>query len=431
MPMSYSTSKDTSHALTQAMDRLLREQLKRLSELALVQGSLTTGRVRIMATDLFKNSLGDKWQKFEARVCDRLEAEMEEHLAPGDICLRTERSRFLVIFEKTTLDEANVVLGRIVARVLEHFIGVEGVDQLLEVITEEVKGTDLMRSARFLEKIGDLRDRVPANIEALENEDDEAAGKKAGKAAPAISHSAFQPFWDSAHQAIVSHIVQISAATPDGYRGYGYIVMSPRLKGLERDAIDCLIAADSLHLADDLYRENVIAPLILPLSFATASREDRLQNFLSIIENISPAARRTLGVELLEFPVGVNPMALKRIVDLLKARIRWVLMLTGPEYAPHFGDIQTAGIGSVGLSALNMRSLSTPSLKDRFGLFVHAARRARLRSHVHGLSTLEMAVAGYEAGFDYLTGDFIAPRLKTPMAVARRNWSSIKEHAED
>jgi len=423
--MSYSNHKDPALPANPAMDRLLREQLKRLTELALAQGSLTTGRVRIMATDLFKSSLGEKWPKFEARVLDRLETELAEQLDPGDICLKTERSRFLVIFEKTTLAEANVVLGRIVARVLEHFIGVEGVDQLLEVLTEEVRGIDLMRSARFLEKIGDLQSRVPADAaDALEDGDDPKA-KDDGKGPHQIGHSAYQPFWDSSHQAIVSHVVQISGSTPDGYRGYGYIVMSPRLKGQSRDAIDCLIAADSLHLSADLYDDKIIAPLILPLSYATASREETFQNFLAILETVSPDVRRTLGIELLEFPAGVNPQALKRIVDLLKSRVRWVLMFIGQEHMPHLGDIQSAGVGSVGFSAASMRNLSAPSLRDRLGLFVHAAHKARLRAHVHGLSSLELAVTAYEAGFDYLAGDFIAPRLTPPMAVARRDWSSI------
>lgn len=220
----------------------------------------------------------------------------------------------------------------------------------------------------------------------------------------------YRPIWSVRANMLAVSGCYPAGKLPTGELAIGEAVLPPAatlevIEKVDRAALDHVIANCLPTL--ETGRGAIIA---LPVHYETLADRDRRSNYLSLCRGISVAARKRLIFECRNIDNASDQSAMIAILQQLKP---FSTMLIGvlPLRTKNFALWKRAGLGSAGVD-IAAEYGSESEIIAGMQQFAAQASQHGLRPTACNLSTLSLAAAAAQAGFDFIEGGVIQNQLR-------------------
>ena len=220
----------------------------------------------------------------------------------------------------------------------------------------------------------------------------------------------YRPMWSVRTNMLAISGCYPAGKLPNGELGISEAVLPPAatlevIEKVDRAALDHVIA----HCLPTMEtgRGTIIA---LPVHYETLYDRDRRANYLNVCRGLSVAARKRLIFECRNIDDTSDQGALIATLQQLKP---FSTMLIGllPLRTSNFALWKRAGLGSVGVDIAAERGNESETIEGMHKFALQASQHG-LQPTACNLSTLSLAAAATQAGFDFIEGGIIQNQLR-------------------
>ncbi|WP_162906753.1 hypothetical protein [Algihabitans albus] len=376
-------------------------------------------------TDL-RESLGERYAHFEARVQEAAETVFRTRLTEGDRYKDLGNHRFLVIFPESSGHEARakaaLIAKEIEARIQNYdevgpFISV---DRFVMDVERHLVGRgefDFGAVSALVESAADRRleavtASTAADLEASEaivpcKADQQPDGRvsRLGSSVLEAWNAQFQywPVWDVRSQALLAFLPERMSGSP-GVDQEGHQDPSETLEFDFSFLHDLACNFERLEIASKRF------PVICPVHFETLASGRIRQEYLAFCEIIPESWRSFLTFEVVSAPSDVTPIRVQAIVRSLKPfgrSIYWRADLR----TPYLADLEYTGIDALG-QKLDESLDDEAEMMTRIDVFAKKMKGLRIETFLHGVPSRSLATNAFCANFGFISGQAIHAKVE-------------------
>lgn len=422
-----------------------------LKEMAQELGHLALGRLQILGFQAVQEQLGDQWPQMAHRISEVIETTFRRRLRPEDMFRRYDDLVYLIIFSGLSLDEARLKAHFIAEEVWQQLFGLGEAEDKLDVSlltidleagrVEDVSDLDtlLMRQFASAQAAAQEAARIedddslpwlpssssgPAEAPTKRNDTPRTPARAPAPEPPRpTGHFSitYTPMWTVRRNAVSSYYARMRLVQGPRDVLYGHSILRRSTDPRDVYEFDLATLARAQAAAEQLARRNSPAVIACPVHYTTLMNREARQEFLSLCAALPRAVGRHVFLEVCELAEGFPRHTAFELCQWLKPFCRSVWAQIPPVPAA-IESMKEAGFSAVGFDA---RHVSPGRFALVAGLFTATARKARLYSYVHGISTSAAARTAAAAGFDLISGDAIQRPLEKVLPPYRLTEEDI------
>lgn len=372
-----------------------------LARLALAGGGLESAR--LVRWRALADALGAGWRDRGPAIVGGLRREIGSRLPPGGACVRYDDFSYLAVAPPPAAGRFFADLdGDFCARVCAALWDASGAPGLIEVWLPVGLESDGLVCERIAPP--DVAGRItPASREAPAESSRLILGD-------AQFH--YYPLWDVRGNTVFCYLCEALWDT-----GAGGARAEDDLAGqfddpkrvLTLDLETFTKATDELDRGLDRYR---LASLLIPVHYQTLADPAAADTYVRYCNRKIWSVREFAYFEIVKPPPAVSEGELAAAAEQIQPYGAGVLLRAGRGF-DRFDRVPAGGILSVGLDLRFDRRPDRDIIADLRALGSGAGERG-LKSHVHGLTAMNVTVAAASAGVDYIGGEAIGLDEWTP-----------------
>jgi hypothetical protein len=362
--------------------------------------AITAGNVQMLGFEQLKTRLGPHWPKLRDRVHGLAEAIIQKHLAAGDLYLKANDERLIVLFDRLPRLEAEAK-ARTIAAELDQQLGADSEHgHLIEVRAVAVE-LDPAASIKAMMSPPALLKTLDQAERECETREREAFAKVAGALRIA--------YWPVAH--LRKRLISMyDAAIPE--LANGAKPESPGGTGTFFAELDRFALSRAGEVLARAHQPRHKAVLIAPIHYDTLSARSHRNRYVETCKALPKGSARRLLLQIVDLPVGTP-----------QARLHQLLSIVGPFFAGFIFRVPASFRPSELLTGLRLRGFAVdgghwehlPKAEvDGLKALVEAAHRHGYRTWFLGARSLEVATLAKRLHFDYLNGAAVFPRVPEP-----------------
>ncbi|KZD05873.1 hypothetical protein [Oceanibaculum pacificum] len=370
----------------------------------LVAEALIAGNVQMLGFAEVRKTFGERWPAIKDKVQLLAEAAIRKHTTPVDVFLTIDEERMVILFGRSTREEADDKSARIAREINEKLSGVSGIQDGLVTCRALVLELDRDSAAETLTTPEGLDQTVEAAQRSAEQAERESFQK--------LESELRITYWPMAN--VRKRLISAYAAS--------LVLPVWKTSGEERERrtgvfeceLDCYAM---IHAGEALVRagHSRRALLLVPVHFETLAVKPFRTQLIAACQMLPRISSRRMLLDVVDLPEGVP-----------QGRLHTLFSYVGPFFAG-FVARQPLGFRSpqrfVGLKMLAIAAdgshVGTPKRDEYEQMqgFAAAAEKAHMRSVFYGAATFEAATAAKRARFDYIQGAAVAPAVSDPGRV--------------
>lgn len=379
---------------------------------------VSAGRLQFIGLGALREHLGEKWERFRTAVHNIAEDVLRRRLTEKDVFTRQEDEGYVVVFAELSGEEARVK-GAIIAReIQEQILGDSAGEDCISVNCEvrDLDSASLVKRDDIAATLDRALAGAPETVAAAEPVARDAAPEErpvpdragAGSAPTREPQNDISPIWDLRKNAILAFMIEpvtIGAEVVGARENLGPRPDPEMCLEFDLASIQALIG--NIEALDDLHKRFL---LLTRVHFETLTSSALQIPYFEMLRSIPKHWRDLLVLEVDGLPKGVVQSRIQRLVDNARKHCRSVrCRVTLP-------PADLANLGYSGLEAVgpNLREASVPEATKMAWLesFALAAKSARHATFVHGVDTPSLATTAVCAGYNFMSGDAIHPRVQ-------------------
>ena len=361
--------------------------------------ALIAGNVQMLGFEALKESFGDRWEGIKDKVHLLTEGIIKRHITASDVYLLMNEEKFVVLFGKSTLEEADRTAKAIAREVNKTLSGAGvGMDAVsVRPVVFEVPRDDPVPL------------QAPAALEkSVEDAQREAEAAEEAKVEAAKDQLAMR-FWPVAN--VRKRLVSCYHAdlhVPEDV-DLALDPNEPSSTGAVEAAVDRLILQQAGQALVEAASRKMRALMIVPVHFETVAAKGFRSAYLEICKLLPRIAERRMMLMVRNLPD-----------DVPQGRLHTIFTYLAPYFAGFVGDFsldfdRADKIGGVGIVAIavNGQGMPAPTPADlgKLKAFVDANQAAKIRRYFYGAESFDIATAARRTRFDYVQGAGVAPSM--------------------
>jgi GGDEF domain-containing protein len=388
------------------------QTIERVRAIAREKGDLMAGRVTFFGMDRLRAHYGESWPQHADRAFSTVKQLLEHRLGEKDVCQRVGSQGFLLVLADNSIEGARAKCAALTKAITDKLLG----DQSLGTFLSVDSSVQAISSKLLLASMTEQTETPEAPAAAPTKPGAAANAQTAPAAAPEAAprpQFVFRPIWNVKAKVISAY--QGWPSVPprtDARPARGAIEERERATfGLDRNLLEYAVSK-----FDDPQGAPAPRLTIVPVHVSSLDNLSDRRRYLEICHAVPEFKRKRLVFEVLGMPKDVAKDAMGKYSASLR-QVGGALIARMEANRARFDTLAETGYMAV---SADVRNIPGPEAEvfawmDRF---VRGASLARLRTFLHGINSVSLAVAAVCSGFDYIDGDAVRPIIDEPGGIA-------------
>jgi len=393
------------------------EVLQRLQSAAL----LDSGAVNVVGLDAIRRKIGDRWPAKRTQIWEHVERELDRHLGPADIYLRTDEISYMIAQPGAAGFAAQAVCMSILQEVLKFFLGESRFSDIDVRTVTAIDGNRVTSAPVDLTKLGRGVATVPgagpsaaAGPSPIETAAEHLAQAAAG---PLADQAPAPPPWKPP-LAGRSSIVELEPSKREAFdvklmvdgvwnlrRGLitSFLIerggVAGRTDAADLAEIDVATFAYAAVILEEQVQQGGPLTLHVPISFTSLATQRTRDRLLSLTQSVRESMRKSVLLEISDLHAGVPPSRLIEVVGLIRSLCVGVVGRVQPSKSA-LAAVQGCGLRALAVEA-DLLAPQKPQFEARLKAFVALAKPVSPNLLIHGLSYSRQIDLASAAGFSH------------------------------
>jgi hypothetical protein len=362
--------------------------------------AITAGNVQMLGFEQLKGRLGPHWPKLRDRVHGLAEAIIQKHLGAGDLYLKANDERLIVLFDRLPRAEAEAK-ARLIAAALDQQLGADKEHgHLIEVRAVAVELDPAVSIKAMMSP--------PALLKTLDQAESDSV-KREREAFAKVAAGLRIAYWPVAH--LRKRLISMyDAAIPE--LASGARPESPGGTGTFFAELDSFALARAGEVLARSHQPRRKAVLIAPIHYDTLSARAHRNRYVETCKSLPKGSAKRLLLQIVDLPVGTP-----------QGRLHQLLSIVGPFFAGFIFRVPAGFRPSELLTGLRLRGFAVDgghweklakADAEALHVTVEGARKQGYRTWFLNARSLEVATLAKRLHFDYLNGAAVFPRVPEP-----------------
>jgi GGDEF domain-containing protein len=385
------------------------QTIERVRAIARSKGDLMAGRVTFFGMDRLRAHYGSAWPQHADRAFETVRLLLERRLDGMDICQRVGNQGFLLVLADDSIEGARAKCAAITKAITDKLLGDQALAPFLSVdgSVEAISGKLLLES---------MTASGQAQGAATAAEGAKPAPPRSAVAAPPKAPFVFRPIWNVKAKVISAYqIWPVLPPRPGVTR-----VNEPDQPGRSTFGFDRALLENAVGNAE---RGPAPRLTVIPVHVTSLDTLADRRRYLECCHAIPEALRKRVVFEVLGMPKDAAKDAMAKYSASLR-QAGGALIARTEANRTRFDILAQTGFMAVSADVRNIAG-SEAEIFLWMDRFVRAASIARLRTFLHGINAVSLAVAAVCSGFDYIDGDAVRPILDAPGGIAPYEASDL------
>ena len=366
--------------------------------------------LQILDLENLRSRFASRWRQVADKALGIVEHAIRQGLAPGDLYLAINETRFLILRMHMRRTEADWQLAKVAAALTERLLGTIPGGMAGEVRTLPFDPISMLTGVATL---SELVGRVDALFQASESIEYELFQTYAPKV-----FCTWRPTVDLRRSSLFAY--HLALTVKEGQApGRSLATICPDSPNGVFDAESDILALQQVTRSLVRMPLEETALLMVPVHYTTLARRHLRERWLPKLRRLPQSASQRLAFELVGLPPATVQSRVRTIMAYLSSASHSTFVRL-PYDVAYAGHLDSTGVS--GLS-LDRRDLSPEDdAPELFALHAQAARELGVDAILHGARDVEDCREAVRAGFVFLNGDGFslptqpAARLTAPPA---------------
>ena len=385
----------------------LEEHLKQILK---AESSTLADRLQVLDLSLLKEKFGDQWERVAEIAHPAAERAITQHLTKTDFHSRYQDAYIIVCAEEEREDALRKCAK--IYDTLSNWLFGEGqtsdlvtAKSVTKLETDELKFTDVPPLSSF----APVTNEIENSGEAIED-----WVPKSGTL-PRNLQFIYRAMWNARQQSVSSYLCLPAFKTQDGTTHVGEELLPDDVDPDLTAELDQLTLAKIATYMLDLPTAAKRAFLAFPIHYTTFGDSAARKKCLDLLGKFPSSWRRRLIAEVVGIPSDATTIDVRLVLGSLKPKTLGVLGRFTIEQQ-NFNALREGGLLGVG-AELSGWDRGEADLMPLMEIFTEAANQQKLKTYVHGLSSLSLTTAAVCAGFDHVDGEAVSTLVNLPEGI--------------
>lgn len=406
--------------------------------------SISAGGLQIIGMGRIRERLGDRWERYAARVHGTAVRVLQQRLAATDVFSRHGDFGYIVLFAELAEEQAQIKCSLIAEEIARDVLGEDEATEGVEVqtVVTRVDGSivaervDLLDAVdRLLQKqfqapgaapdrmlvgsqsrLARVRSPEPVGAHPHRHWQDEPWPERPWPERPCSElRFGYRPVWHVYRQALLTVNCLPRRARHAGVVEVGHDVLGLDPTHREIAELDLLMLRRTIGDLQSLAAKGRLPLLAVQVHIKTLIGAKSSRDYVMLCQTIPNRLRGHLVFEITGLSMDVPQASVAKAIPLVLPFCR-IAIGEVPMGQVRLDDLCGSGLVTIGIN-VGRRRHSEARLFEDMERFAGAASAAGFGAFVHGLHSKSLATAAVCSGFRYLDGDGIRPAGASPDCV--------------
>lgn len=397
-------------------DAAFASQLALMAKDGISQSSpLVAGSLELVGLDDIREAMGDRWQALGSRAEEIAEAELRLQLDDADFYRPYGNTSFLVCFSNLDKLSADRKARQIAARIKAQLV--QQIPEIAQTISVDhfVAAVD-----RATLRQGNLpiADRLLGTLEKM-REEAQVTTRQFRVSLLRDFQILYSPAWHATKRLVVLNRCLLDMASGCTTLAQFQALADPLQLSQTLAELDFSLLTKSLEALHQMLRSKRGSAILVPVAFQTILTPGTRQEYTRLLSLIPESYRKYVILEINRIPKMTQLGRLGEMITILTPFAKGVVLELSVD-EPRMEALLAQEPWALSVSLLGASS-TDPHIADRLRKFVGVARAAGTPTFAHGVNSIGLALAAFEAGFSYLDGPAIHPLTREPKPLSPLN----------
>lgn len=228
---------------------------------------------------------------------------------------------------------------------------------------------------------------------------------------------AYRPLWDVQRNVVSTYLLTPLWVDEVGSLSRGYQALPDSEDPDYIVPLDLISAKSAIKHQSALRRKGRKLLTALPVHYESLRTRQRKEDYFDVLRGLSAKLKQRFVFEIVGIPVGMPAVGLEELAGPLKSFGRAV-MAQVPLSRVDLQPFKIAGFHAVVLN-LDECDLSEAALFPIIEKFAGDAEREKIRTAIHGVPSISLAMAALTSGINYVDGEALHYLTEAPKAAYR------------